>query len=702
VCVCVCVCVCVQLFATTRSGRRIDGGKRFERQKTASFDNFWDSVATLFQMLISDEWMTIMDDNAVQYPECTQVFRKSDDPSNSMYYYQGPDYYWGDCGLYASYLAFPIFIIFCQSVLLNLVIGMILDNFSFITDQIGAVDDPDWNGGATAPQIVHLASIFSAHAGESQFLPLWAVTALLRDMPEPIGFRAVKNPSVVIWGGRERTAEKLIRAQLNVIVKSRRQNWHLAHSGDVAGGVMARIRRLGLKLFSSREEHTLDYIDFHEFILTAVAWRKPTLLPVWVKRERGKKFKEFMLTYSGLIVKDAVARNLALKLKKDNKRAFAALAEFSEWAQGDQYWRRRIQFRRLRNQECKERARTNALYRGIREMPPVANREVMLEMLEDIPPGMIPHHQSVRWESSNRFPCAIHGVQWFLKQAAVNKVVMRFIDIRNGSIDLVKADFTQCDWHGWIEDGTEDDVDYLFRPQMKKLRVDYDDVDWIDVSFVMRPSAKAGGGRRRRSTDPGQADDANSKQRLVQMGSIVDVQGYASYSELNPKNKPKDPTSVVRINLGAQLFDGELRERPRTGFVMRVSKASDKQHRLKKIVSHHRDSKVKVMEGVLEVVGYMGHVQLGLQWQEIRREQAQKGTQINNSALAGYLQGGKLQFTREEFASMRIANMTWSSYVRVSGLTGEKFFSPVAQVEGGKTKHISWHTDAERQDDDQE
>ena len=46
--------------------------------------------------------------------------------------------------------------------------------------------------------------------------------------------------------------------------------------------------------------------------------------------------------------------------------------------------------------------------------------------------------------------------------------------------------------------------------------------------------------------------------------------------------------------------------------------------------------------------------------------------------------------------------MTWSSYVRVSGLTGEKFFSPVAQVEGGKTKHISWHTDAERQDDDQE
>jgi hypothetical protein len=234
---------------------------------------------------------------------------------------------------------------------------------------------------------------------------------------------------------------------------------------------------------------------------------------------------------------------------------------------------------------------------------------------------------------------------------------------------------------------------------MKKLRVDYDDVDWTDVSFVMRPSAKAGGGRRRRSTDPGQADDANSKQRLVQMGSIIDVQGYILYSELNPKNKPKDPTSAVRINLGTHLFDGELRERPRTGFVMR---SSDRKNRIKKIVAKHRDSKVKVMEGVLEVVGYMGHVHLGLRWQEIRWDNAQKGTQINSSALAGYLQGGKLQFTREEFAAMRVANMTWNSYVRVSGLTGEKFFSPVAEVEGGQTKHVSFHTAAHRHDDDLE
>ena len=115
--------------------------------------------------------------------------------------------------------------------MLNLVIGMILDNFSFITDQVGQVEDPDWSGGATASQIRHLANIFSLFCLQSggrasnQYLPLWSITALLRELPEPIGFRQVENPQVILWGGKERVADKLIRAQLNIYARARRARW---------------------------------------------------------------------------------------------------------------------------------------------------------------------------------------------------------------------------------------------------------------------------------------------------------------------------------------------------------------------------------------------------------------------------------------------------------------------------------------------
>jgi len=45
---------------------------------------------------------------------------------------------------------FVVFMLFCQSVMLNLFIGMILDNFAFITD-VGGEDDEDADGGAKQP-----------------------------------------------------------------------------------------------------------------------------------------------------------------------------------------------------------------------------------------------------------------------------------------------------------------------------------------------------------------------------------------------------------------------------------------------------------------------------------------------------------------------------------------------------------------------
>ncbi len=46
-------------------------------------------------------------------------------------------YRYGDCGSTASWLFFLCFKIVCEYIMLNLFVGMILDNFSFITDEVG-------------------------------------------------------------------------------------------------------------------------------------------------------------------------------------------------------------------------------------------------------------------------------------------------------------------------------------------------------------------------------------------------------------------------------------------------------------------------------------------------------------------------------------------------------------------------------------
>lgn len=56
-------------------------------------------------------------------------------------------------------------------------------------------------------------------------------------------------------------------------------------------------------------------------------------------------------------------------------------------------------------------------------------------------------------------------------QAAKNKVVLRFLDVRNSNLGYILADFTKCDWEGWAghaSGANHDDTDYLYVPQVSK------------------------------------------------------------------------------------------------------------------------------------------------------------------------------------------------------------------------------------------
>jgi len=90
----------------------------------ANFQDFGSAFLTLFQILFGDEWHDLMEDCALQPPYCTPNFVAHD----------GRILSYGDCGLAYSPVFFLCFKVLCEFTILNLFVGMILNNFSFCAD----------------------------------------------------------------------------------------------------------------------------------------------------------------------------------------------------------------------------------------------------------------------------------------------------------------------------------------------------------------------------------------------------------------------------------------------------------------------------------------------------------------------------------------------------------------------------------------
>ncbi len=95
----------------------------------------------------------MLEDSSVVYPSCTPVFRA---PQVYGWAESGlPDYSFGDCGTAYARFFFCAMKIVCENVILNLFIGMILDNFGFIMEDVGLgiKEDDAWEKGSTADQV---------------------------------------------------------------------------------------------------------------------------------------------------------------------------------------------------------------------------------------------------------------------------------------------------------------------------------------------------------------------------------------------------------------------------------------------------------------------------------------------------------------------------------------------------------------------
>lgn len=153
----------VSSYGTTKFGDRLS--------TQANFRSYPWAMMTLFQIMFGEEWHVLMDDCLVQPPYCTKRF-----------VVDGKELSYGDCGSSFAPVYFLAFIVCCNFTMINLFVGMIINNFSFCSNK-------DANGVVTPAHVEHLSvtwvNKFDEHA--TAYIALDQVYALMHQLGEPLG-----------------------------------------------------------------------------------------------------------------------------------------------------------------------------------------------------------------------------------------------------------------------------------------------------------------------------------------------------------------------------------------------------------------------------------------------------------------------------------------------------------------------------------
>ena len=79
--------------------------------------------------------------------------------------------------------------VICGLMIINLLVGMILDNLSAIMNEVEHIETDDWRDGPSPRQIQEVTSIFKKFDARTGKIPLTCVRSLLHQMQQPFGFR---------------------------------------------------------------------------------------------------------------------------------------------------------------------------------------------------------------------------------------------------------------------------------------------------------------------------------------------------------------------------------------------------------------------------------------------------------------------------------------------------------------------------------
>jgi hypothetical protein len=292
-----------------------------------------------FSCAFGGEWHLILRDLMVSSPECSP---------------EGPGVAYSDCGnsFQAIFLIFGIKI-FAEGMLVNLSIGMILDNFNYITDGLNFKENDSWSAGASNEQVEALAAVFCRFDNGTGYLPLTALKSFLIAASRPMGFHSssiatagnagswtveggVQDPwrpglergtssltlGALVDSNEKLTAEeiasyKLIRAELNVMLWQKRKTrlWQKKGQQDLISprsprspespqspGVDSKTGRLSLdecfrfmKRGKQKRSTFVAAVSFEELLTAILVWRIPHMVPTVLRQTRKERLEQVSL-----------------------------------------------------------------------------------------------------------------------------------------------------------------------------------------------------------------------------------------------------------------------------------------------------------------------------------------------------------------------------------------------------------------------
>ena len=372
------------------------------------------SLLTIYQIVTGDEWHVMLTDCKVQWPECTEAFDEEHVPGWTAWKGESLSGF-SDCGRSWAFGLWLILKLVCEHMMLNLFIGMILENFSFITEEASHVEDENWSGGPSSNQIGLLVEAFGIYDQRSGRMPISALHPLLCSLPKPLGFR--RKNGTLQYGSWERSAERLIRAELNVIVRYR-------HSELLKSQISSWNPILSM---TNKHQDKVHKVDFLTVMQTCLYWRKPDMVPQIIKETRSRRVDEVILTAYGLLIMDCFMKAVQIKKAKTTNKTLNGMKEFKRFAARDDARNRRQEMNledivQERELAAKENKKPLALFWGATE-----NLRLVLEQVASLPEDMMSHHTAVR-ANKMKIPKPINGLEAFRNLSPTHLVAMKFLD----------------------------------------------------------------------------------------------------------------------------------------------------------------------------------------------------------------------------------------------------------------------------------
>jgi hypothetical protein len=448
-----------QIFGLVKYGERLGN--------TAHFYSFGWSVFTIYQIVTGDAWELLLSDSSVEWPRCTRMFNEENVPGWTAW--RGEPLKMTDCGgQFQAILLYAVLKIVCQQMMLNLFVGMILENFSFLAEKSleNSTQDERWSNGPSEDQIDMTAKIFFLYCRRRRKISLRVsdLRPFLCELPLPIGFR--RADGTLTYGVWERAATKLIRAELNVILNYNRLQRNKPNRWN---SLRKRITCDTDKDFQT-DIHEIDFVTLME---TSLFWRKPDMVPLATQKLRMERVQEVVRMAYALMIKDALSNAVARAIATKMNKKLESSVQFFKWETFDPA--------RCRQREhwCEEFASEKELAASLKKKPaqlywpPTETIHLTFDCIQDVPKDMLSHHDAFLTsdESSTAFKSvAVKGLETFLEFSKTHLVVVKDLGTDTENNYFI-GNLTQLNFSGWIRKNTPQDTFFfsLMRPTSQDL-----------------------------------------------------------------------------------------------------------------------------------------------------------------------------------------------------------------------------------------